>query len=323
MKTKVERIDYLNYLISSGDDFIYGGPKYLYKYRPFDEHTFDMLINNYIYLCPAMNLDDETECMTSVNISDLYELDANNLKRICVEQIIQMIKPYCSEEVYETLRQQIYGTVLRDGTVRRNYLLDIASEIQEAVPNELAIEIINWLGSIPEKLDDPSIKPQIEALILKGLTGREKIGICSLSEDSNLDYMWKKYAADYSGYCIEYEISEYQHSRDLFPVIYEDERNTNIVMNLVANFIGQLIMSFSNKQIKADVSQYLRLFLTKYTEWEYQNEWRVIGDANGKPIAPKIRKITVGMNASVENKNTIKEFCNVNCVEYEELSNQS
>ena len=61
MKSKIERINYLNKVISDGDGFIYSGPKYLYKYRPFDEFAFDMLEDKYIYLCPAMNLDDETE----------------------------------------------------------------------------------------------------------------------------------------------------------------------------------------------------------------------------------------------------------------------
>lgn len=318
MKSKFERIEYLNKVISSGDDFIYNGPKYLYKYRPFDEFTFDMLDNSYIYLCPAMELDDETECMTSVDAEDLMELETNNLKRVCVEQIIQMIKPYCTEEVYETVRQHIYETVLRDGTVRRNFLLDVAPEIQEAVPSELAAPLINWLGNIPEKLDDPSIKPQMEALILKGLQGREKVGVCSLSEDNNIDYMWNKYATNRTGYCVEYDVTGYEHSKDLFPVIYEDDRQTNIVLNLVANFIGQLIISFSNNQIKADISQYLRLFLTKYTKWEYQNEWRVLGDARGKPNAPKITRIIVGKYADDENKNRIKEFCLNHLIKYSE-----
>lgn len=319
MKEKSERIEYLNKVISSGDGFIYSGPKHLYKYRPFDEFTFDMLEHKYIYLCPAMNLDDETECMTSIDMSDLYELETNNLKRVCVEQIILMLKPYCAESVFETVRQHIYETVLRDGTVRRNFLLDVAPEIQDAAP-EIATPLINWLANIPEKLDDPVIKPQMETLIIKALEGREKVGVCSLSENNDIDYMWKKYAAEHSGYCVEYELDNYEHAKDLLPVIYEDERQTNIVMTLVANFIGQLIISFSNKQIKADISQYLRLFLTKYTKWEYQNEWRVLGDANGKPSAPKISRIIVGKYASAENKNKIKEFCNKNSIEYAEMT---
>lgn len=39
-------------------------PNSLFKYRPFDEFTYDMLENEYLYLCPAKRLDDPSECKT-------------------------------------------------------------------------------------------------------------------------------------------------------------------------------------------------------------------------------------------------------------------
>ena len=44
-----------------------------------------------------------------------------------------------------------------------------------------------------------------------------------------------------------------------------NERETNIIMQLVGSFIGQMITGFSNGQIQADSSHFIRLFLTKYT----------------------------------------------------------
>lgn len=129
MKNTIDKISYLNKAISEGKSFIYCGPNYLYKYRPFDEHTFDMLQNKYIFLCPAEKEDDETECITTINIRDYYELKTNNLKRICVEQIIEMIKPYCSQDVFEDVKQKILGCVLNDGTIRRNFLLDLTAHV--------------------------------------------------------------------------------------------------------------------------------------------------------------------------------------------------
>lgn len=37
------------------------------------------------------------------------DLETNNLKRECVEQIIKMIKPYTSEENYELVKSKIYS----------------------------------------------------------------------------------------------------------------------------------------------------------------------------------------------------------------------
>lgn len=316
--TKNERIAYLNKRLHENESFVYCGPKTLFKYRPFDEYSFEMLNSNTLFLCPAMKLDDETECDTSVNMSDLVELETNNLKRVCLEQIIQMIKPYCSEEVYEEVRQKIHRASYGDGTIRSRFLLDIANDIQEAAPGIDTAPLVNWIRNIPEKLDEPSIKPQIEMLIKIAMDAKEKMGICALCEDNDNEYMWEKYAKDSSGYCIEYELDDYEFNKDLFPVIYDADRKTNIVMSIVANFIGQLITSFSNNQIQADASQYLRLFVSKYPEWEYQNEWRILGNAGTTLKAPKIRRIIIGKNASQEDRNKMKEFCVNNSIEYKE-----
>ena len=308
--TKSEKIIYLNKLISQKDDFVYGGPKYLYKYRPFDEFAFEMLKNQIVFLCPANKLDDETECMTSVDVDSLIDLETNNLKRICLDQIIHMLKPYCSPEVFEEVRRKIWSVCYRNGKTRNHLLLDISHEIQEAVPNVDIVPFINWLVNIPEKLDDPNIKPQMQQLIALAMASREKMGICSLCANSNDKYMWEKYAGNSSGYCIEYDIDNYEFDKNIFPVIYEDDRQTNIVLTLVNNFIGQLIVSFSSGQIQADASHYLRLFTTKYTKWEYQDEWRILGNAGDKPEAPKISKIVIGKNAPKDKKEELIQLCN-------------
>lgn len=307
--TKSEKITYLNRLISQKDNFVYGGPIHLYKYRPFDEFAFEMLKNKTVFLCPANKLDDETECMTSVDVDSLIDLETNNLKRICLDQIIYMLKPYCSPEVFDEVRNKIWSVCYRNGKTRNHLLLDIAHEIQEAAPGVDTAPLINWLVNIPEKLDDPAIKPQIQQLIVMALDSREKMGICSLSANKNDSYMWEKYAGGSSGFCIEYDINNYELNKSIFPVVYEDERQTNIVLTLVNNFIGQLIIGFSSGQIQADTSQYLRLFITKYLKWEYQNEWRILGNAGDKPKAPKISKIIIGKNAPEDKKEELKELC--------------
>ena len=48
-----EKIEYLNNIIYKKLNLDYGGPTSLFKYRPFDKFTFDMLEKNYIYCCPA------------------------------------------------------------------------------------------------------------------------------------------------------------------------------------------------------------------------------------------------------------------------------
>lgn len=305
-----EKIAYLNQIIANNHQTRYSGPSLLYKYRPFDEFTFDMLENEYVYLCPAEKEDDETECMTTVDLERLVDLKTNNLKRECVNQIIELIRPYSSEETYENAKNKILSITRKNGTVPANFMLDLSLELQEIAPEykEIIVQLVNWIVGIPEMLDKPEISSQLEPLFFTAYNARKETGICSLAESKDIDYMWENYANGYSGYCIEYDLSEYELAKNVLPVIYQDDRETNIIMQLVGSFIGQMIIGFSNGQIQADSSHFIRLFLTKYKKWEYQKEWRFIGHANDKPKSPKIKCIYLGKSISKENEKAITEF---------------
>lgn len=93
-------------------------------------------------------------------------------------------------------------------------------------------------------------------------------------------------------------------------------------MSIVANFIGQMIFGMTSHQIQPDTSQYLRLFITKYKQWEYQNEWRIVGGANTRTPAPRIKRIILGSNASSENKESICKYCDENHILLEEMKKQ-
>ena len=269
---EINKIDYLNSVINTKEEIKYSGPAILYKYKPFNQYTFDMLEKNYLYLCPAKDLDDESECNTSLDFYRLMDLETNNLKRECVDQIIQMmIKPYTSPENYERLVAMVKRITKPDGTIRPNYMMEIVPELQKLVPSIDIAPFVNYIIAIPDMLNEPSIKPQLEKLLSYGVYSKERVGICSLSESKDIDEMWNNYyAEDETGCCIAYDVSDYPFNQSIFPVVYEDTRETNIIIQLASNFIGQLISDFSNGQIKSDITQYLRLFLTKNTQWKYR-----------------------------------------------------
>lgn len=300
--TNEEKIKYINEFFNLRGDFKYHGPELLYKYRAFDEYTFDMLENDYVYLCPAEKLDDPSECDVSFDMNDIYDLKQNRLKRRCVEKIIEQLKPYTTQENHQHVQSIMHGIMCSDGTVKPNYLLDASFELQQLAPDVAIAPYVNWLINIPEQLDKPEMKEQIERLFAVGYYSKKDTGICSLAESRNIARMWEKYAQNSSGYCIEYDISDYEYSVGIFPVVYQDNRETNIIEQLMANVVGQLIYDYSNKQINFDKSQFMRLFLTKNTEWLYQKEWRLFGLPNVKMQAPIIKTIYLGKNCSNDNK---------------------
>lgn len=312
------KIDFLNKCIDKKEEV--SRPTSFFKYRPFDEFTFDMLENNYVYLCPAENLDDPSECVTSINMENYYDVVNDTLRRECVEQIMQIIKPYMSDDNYELAISEMYRIMTPNFKMRNNFLLDYSFELQKMCPNVDIAPVINWLVNIPEMLDDSKIKPQIETLLLKGINARKETGICSLAESCDIQDMWDNYSDNESGYCIEYDLSNYEYKNMLFPVVYEDNKETNLVMQTVATFLGQMIFQLSNNQIDADRSQFLKLFLTKETKWAYQKEWRLINNANEKLKAPPIKRIIIGKNVSEKNKKKMMKYCKKNNIKMEDKS---
>lgn len=293
----------------------YSGPKYLYKYRPFDEHAFDMLENEYVWLSKASSLDDPTECKVTINEENYFDLVNDTIRREVVDQLLDFLYPYSSKETIERCKQLFYQCMTPDFRIRNNFLLDDSFELKElapGVPDEMIVNLVNGITSIPKMIDESNIKPQFETLLLSGLEAREKMGICSLADSPNNDELWKNYAKDSTGYCVEYEMDDYEYNNLLFPVDYVEERQTNLLVQLAKSFIGQMITQLSNNQLQADKSSYLRLFTTKNTIWDYQKEWRLLGDANTKLKAPKIKTIYLGKNVSKENEEKINELAKRN-----------
>ena len=302
----MKAIDFINAKMNKQDAPV---PLFLYKYRPFDGFALDMLENRYVFLCPAEKLDDPSECTADFSLQDFYHLETGSIKFKCIEMILEQIKPYTTEENFQKVQSLISQIVTPRGQVRRHFLLDVAFDIQELVPEIDTAPLINFLGSIPEKFDDPKIKEQLEKLLALAYHARQGMGICSLSALKNKNEMWQNYADDEKGYCIEYDLRGYENVNLLFPVVYQDNRETNIVTNMIAAFIGQMIVGMSYGQIAADRSQFMRMFLTKDTKWAYQNEWRLLGDANDKLPAPTIHAVYLGKNMTDQNKKQMLDYC--------------
>lgn len=302
----MKEIDYINAKMNRQDVPV---PRFLYKYRKMDEHILDMIDNSYVYLCAVEKLDDPSECKVDFTFQEFYDLKTNRLTFKGVEMILGFLRPYTSEKNFQIIRSMVARTLMPQGTVRRHFLLDVSSDIQELVPNIDIAPLINWLGYIPDKLNEPKIRDKFIELFSLAHDARRDMGICSLSELHNADEMWRNYADDSKGCCIEYDMREYENLYALYPVVYQDNRETNIVTSILGSFVGEMIFGMSNGQIDVDKSQFARLFLTKDLIWSYQKEWRLLGDAKQKMPAPTINAIYLGKNMPEQDKQQLIDCC--------------
>ena len=278
-------------------------PKFLYKYRPFDKYTVEMIEQGYLFLCKANRLNDDRECTVDLSTADGFDAVNEQIKPEFFEAIIDYVSMYAPKDQKNMMRDVALRCVNSDYTVNRAKLLDYISQTQEYMPQVQTVAAVNCLAQIPDLLFGEENKKRMKALFDGAVNARETIGLCSLSERPDNEHMWKEYAANDSGYCVEYDFgNDYQLSFMTLPVVYNDIRNNNIVDVLIHMLLPEYIKVVSHNRISPDRSSYLRLFLTKEERWSIEEEWRVIGEADTRAFGPKIKRVFVGKNASKKNK---------------------
>ncbi|MGI6787253.1 MAG: DUF2971 domain-containing protein [Acholeplasmataceae bacterium] len=281
-------------------------PKTLYKYRKFDEYTVDMLKTGYIYFSPANKLDDPSEC--SVEISE--NLKNENIEKeaeVILDFIQSLIKPY-SNNYLDIDWLSFFKDGIWDKTPMFNTAKNYFSEIDQNVL-EKVIEVID----IPNKLDETTISNFKDAMY-KLINAPELTGICSLTELNNSNEMWNNYAANNTGYCIEYDVEEFliknpKYKKDLFKVVYNDYRDNNPIEIILKEFYFRLFILFGISKGTYDLEDAIgKIFYTKSVSWSYQREWRFIGEPNDNTLCLPIKAVYIGKNMTEEDKNVILDI---------------
>lgn len=290
-------------------------PQTLYKYRPFDEHAIDMLENEYLYLCAAKNLDDPSECTVNFDLQSIVDPKTNQLMPAVFTQMLDVIKPYTAEENIERTKDML---MTPDGCVVPDWNMRIASELQTGCAGENVDAFMNLMQSCVDVQNDHPLRPQLESLVNIAANARDRMGICSLTVLADSAEMWDNYTNGGTGYCIEFDMRGFEYDGSVFPVLYDDQRANNLVTTVVADIMLLCMNAISGGQISADRSKYIEMFLTKETKWQYQKEWRILGNANQRIKAPTIKAIYLGRNMSDENKRAMQQACakcNIVCIQ--------
>lgn len=315
---KDSKLKYLNDSLNNPEANKDSHPKSLFKYRPFDKYAMDMLENDYVYLCPAGNEDDETECYTYVRERDINDFINNKFDmKSVIDEICKYLKAFGDEDKIKLIGNMLCQSINCRGEIDKRILLEVTTDLQYRglITSEESTAIGNSLANFQDTFMNEEVKIQLEELLSRGYYSKKRIGICSLSEISDSEEMWQKYADNDRGYCIEYSFENYININSLFPVIYDNNRDPDLIKSIVFSLLGNLINRFSNGNINADTSQYLRMFLTKYKKREYQKEWRIIDDADIRTKSPKIKTIILGKKIDINNENKLRDFASKHNIE--------
>ncbi|WP_404361313.1 DUF2971 domain-containing protein [Methylotuvimicrobium sp. KM1] len=124
---------------------------------------------------------------------------------------------------------------------------------------------------------------------------RHKVGLYCLTERKDSILMWSHYAADHRGYCLEFEATDYT------PVFGTSQR--------VSYSDAYPEISFYNTPNEDKVAL---TFLTKFTDWSYEKEWRIIDHDTGPGLreypSEFLKSVTFGLRMEEEQKALIKKW---------------
>lgn len=122
-----------------------------------------------------------------------------------------------------------------------------------------------------------------------------QIGLYCLARIPDSILMWSHYGHEHQGYCLEFEATDHTSVfGEAQPVLYSDSYP-------IVDFFK------TPKEQQVDL-----IFLTKYTSWAYEQEWRVVDFQKGPGLreypAELLKSVIFGLRMSEPHKTLIREW---------------
>lgn len=289
-------------------DFLKNTPIILYKYRPFDKFTFEMIEDEYAYLAPVKGLDDPFDCLNDFTINDFYDEKTHTITPKAVDFIIKLVCPKGIQNLSpKDIKKLALQCIKENGIDYENAPKVITSTgamtRTEVEPMFVALNTFNeYFESVIEST-------KLDGFAKSAMSPGDRVGICSLSEKRDNKVMWSLYGKKYEGYCIEYDVPKRKEvTPNLCPVIYTKRNNNRFIEKMIEYVMGTLMRAITDGHLTGNIGASMELFCTKDTDWSYQAEWRLIGKAEDKFRYLNIKAIYLGFKVKKFNENRMKKL---------------
>lgn len=317
--TNKEKEQYLSYMmifrsqpflceLMGKRDFLNQMPKILYKYRSFDKYTKEMLEEPYVFLAPVKDLDDPFDCLTNPGVKPDQKDDLNSIGLSMLDYVIDIV---CSLG-NTTINKKEVKTIIPKCYVNGEYNEDNArTAFRETalIPEDQKEMLLGVFRNIDEVTKTIVEDKSMENLAKISIDPSDKVGICSLSTKRDNKVMWSLYGKKYKGYCVEYEIPNDEEIRfNLCPTIYKRNDDNNLIRKMVKLGVANCIRFMSEGKFNSGIGCINELFCTKDTDWAYQDEWRLIGDAGVHCTKLKVKAVYTGFKVTDNNLQKIKRI---------------
>ena len=249
-------------------------PRRLYKYRKFNEHTLDMIVNDMVFYADPSTFNDP------LDTSPLLENDIEE------SELTALLVKIAEKRT----RAELTSTFNKIGDKRPRTQKDIqlrARQLARRLVNEIdfaASDPVNDVGGTVHKTDAERLTAYTRYRIKEELRQQYDKGVVSLSTTATCPLMWSHYSDHHRGICIGYSDRK-EDVINLQKVKYGSSRLVK------ASDVTAMLDGDNAAKVKVDGA----VFLRKAEGWHYEKEWRLIGSRGYQRSPIEMEEIIFGL----------------------------
>ena len=280
-------------------------PSSIFKYRPCDQYSFDMLKEQYLYAAlPNKSLDD-SDSLIRMNMS---EEERQRLEGFFICHLYEIyyydIEPKGMQPKKHKHRLSTY----------RSKQKQLIKEYNIMKKNNIPFAITDEARKVLQKLEESEFEQALRKWIDQACQYlRNTILVCCVSNTKNNRKNWEDYAKGFSGFCIEYDLQDNydtfknQYIGNLFKMSYYVEDNFPTISAtdmIILTEMKRLGYEIDTKEFYINV---LRCSLNKNNDYWQEQEWRILSMQSHIPF--KIKAVYIGHNCAKHNAARILNIC--------------
>ena len=238
----------------------------LYKYRPFNGEVLDTLLFDRLFFSDPSNFNDPLDTKPSLNC----DISTEDLEHVLSDLIRQRTRA----EMVAAAKTLNFSDPKKLDHIERH-----SSTLSHGALADIRENANNPAYEFP----DPKrflLAHSIEAELLR----RFDKGIVSFATSDVYPLMWSHYGDQHNGICVGYSIRN-EAVQSLYEVKYGDTRTVN------ARDIQAMLAGDDEARCRVDEA----VFVRKAAAWEYEREWRLIGNRGLQDLPLELEEVVFGL----------------------------
>jgi hypothetical protein len=255
----------------------------LYKYRPWNNFTIEVIRDRKIFFPSKRQLNDPAELVHPVRFEKSYWDNAFDRARAqLTDQTFELVDKVTARFDFLDAIRNSHPEVEKSGEYGRYlHINDRHWRVVEAVCDQIDVHQSIAYYALNLMEDRAGMYDSEERLIQRLNSKLESVGILSLASRSDCPVMWAHYARNHEGVILVFDTDRDAVLKNAKPVEYTETRPKNSVDTVVPNLYK------------------------KGKSWEYEREYRVLlnfGDANYSFTPSALNGIILGAHMNEEDR---------------------